>query len=55
MVKHFIPVNNQDEISVANYKKFMNSLKDKIRSAQIKGAIAVNRELIRLYWEIGKE
>ena len=29
-------------------------MKAKIRSAQIKGAIAVNRELINLYWEIGK-
>lgn len=43
------------EISRSDYVKFMTSLKTKIRSAQIKGVIAVNRELIQLYWEIGKE
>ena len=43
------------EVSTANYKKFITSLKAKIRSAQVKGAIAVNRALIKLYWEIGKE
>lgn len=39
----------------ASYIKFIASLKSKIRSAQVKGAIAVNRELIRLYWELGKD
>jgi predicted nuclease of restriction endonuclease-like (RecB) superfamily len=43
------------EISTADYKKFITFLKDKICSAQIKGAIAVNRELIKLYWDIGEE
>jgi uncharacterized protein DUF1016 len=43
------------EISAANYTKFITSLKSKIRSAQIKGAIAVNKELIQLYWDIGKD
>jgi hypothetical protein len=43
------------EISPTNYTKFLISLKTKIRSAQFKGAIAVNRELIKLYWEIGKD
>lgn len=33
----------------------MTELKKKIRSAQFKAALAVNRELIRLYWDIGKE
>jgi predicted nuclease of restriction endonuclease-like (RecB) superfamily len=42
-------------MSATNYTKFITSLKEKIRSAQIKGAVAVNRELIKLYWEIGKE
>jgi predicted nuclease of restriction endonuclease-like (RecB) superfamily len=37
-----------------NYKNWIASLKDKIRSAQIKAAIAVNSEMIILYWEIGK-
>ncbi|ADI37899.1 putative uncharacterized protein [Waddlia chondrophila 2032/99] len=41
--------------SQASYVKFVTHLKLKIRSAQFKAALAVNRELIRLYWEIGKE
>lgn len=43
------------EVSATNYKKFITSLKTKIRSAQIKGAIAVNKELIKLYWDLGKD
>ena len=43
------------DVSPANYTKFIASLKTKICSAQIKGAIAVNRELIKLYWDIGKD
>lgn len=38
----------------SSYAKFVAQLKLKIRSAQFKAALAVNRELIRLYWEIGK-
>jgi hypothetical protein len=30
-------------------------LKTKIRSAQIKGTVAVNKELIKLYWDMGKD
>jgi predicted nuclease of restriction endonuclease-like (RecB) superfamily len=30
-------------------------LKTRIRSAQVKAAIAVNRELLELYWELGRE
>lgn len=37
-----------------DYKDFLIDLKTRIRSAQIKAAHAVNRELIQLYWEIGK-
>lgn len=49
------PVLIKAEVPTENYKKFITSLKTKIRSAQIKGAIAVNKELINLYWEIGKD
>ena len=43
------------DVSPAEYTRFITSLKAKIRSAQIKAAVAVNSELIQLYWEIGKE
>lgn len=45
----------KSDVSESNYKEFIASLKLKIRSAQIKGAIAVNKELIKLYWEIGED
>jgi predicted nuclease of restriction endonuclease-like (RecB) superfamily len=50
-------MNNHNDSSVQNligYEDFLNNLKTKIRSAQIKAALSVNRELIALYWEIGK-
>jgi predicted nuclease of restriction endonuclease-like (RecB) superfamily len=39
----------------ADYAKFVKQLKIKIRSSQFKAALAVNRELIQLYWDIGRE
>lgn len=45
----------KEDVSAAEYAKFISSLKDKIQSAQIKAAVAVNSELIKLYWEIGKD
>jgi predicted nuclease of restriction endonuclease-like (RecB) superfamily len=37
------------------YKKWLNELKQRIRSAQIKAALKVNAELLGLYWQLGKE
>ena len=37
------------------YQSFLNDLKQRIRTAQIKAALAVNKELILLYWQIGRE
>lgn len=36
------------------YKKWISELKLKVRSAQIKAAIAVSKELILFYWDLGK-
>lgn len=38
-----------------NYFALLDGLKKRIRSAQVKAAIAVNQELILLYWQIGQE
>jgi len=38
-----------------NYTAFLRSLKDQIRQAQVRAALAVNSELILLYWQIGQE
>lgn len=37
------------------YSDFLQSLKTRIQQAQIKAALAVNRELVLLYWHIGRE
>ncbi|MBD3887316.1 DUF1016 domain-containing protein [Phormidium tenue FACHB-886] len=39
----------------ANYDDFLNSLKEHIRRSQVQAALAVNQELISLYWQIGQE
>ncbi|MFH0919154.1 MAG: PDDEXK nuclease domain-containing protein [Fibrobacterota bacterium] len=37
----------------ASYPTFLHDLKGRIRTARIKASLAVNRELIALYWHIG--
>lgn len=39
----------------AGYEQFLGSLKDRIRRAQIRAALSVNRELVLLYWEMGRD
>jgi predicted nuclease of restriction endonuclease-like (RecB) superfamily len=36
------------------YEEFLQNLKQRIRTAQVKAVFAVNRELILLYWQIGR-
>lgn len=38
-----------------DYVQWLQSLKEQIRTARIKASLAVNSELIRLYWRIGSE
>ena len=38
-----------------DYDDFFRNLKERIRSTQVKAALAVNRELVLLYWQIGRE
>lgn len=37
------------------YERFLSNLKQRIRTAQVKASLAVNQELILLYWQIGCE
>ncbi|MDP3396877.1 MAG: DUF1016 N-terminal domain-containing protein [Methanoregula sp.] len=37
------------------YPEFIVSLKQRIRTAQVKAAVSVNRELVHLYWQIGND
>ena len=37
------------------YAELLEDIKARIRAAQVKAALAANRELIRLYWDIGQQ
>jgi hypothetical protein len=38
-----------------SYITFLSDLKTRIRQAQVKAALAVNKELVLLYWQIGRD
>jgi predicted nuclease of restriction endonuclease-like (RecB) superfamily len=38
-----------------DYPSFLKTLKDRIQQSQVRAALAVSRELIGLYWEIGRD
>ncbi|MCX6144112.1 MAG: DUF1016 N-terminal domain-containing protein [Ignavibacteriales bacterium] len=37
------------------YAELLEDLKNRIRQAQVRAVVAASRELIRLYWDIGRE
>ena len=39
----------------SGYRDWLVQLKDKLRSVQIKAAVAVNREMLQFYWELGTD
>lgn len=39
----------------SGYEALLDDLKERIRRAQIRAALAVNRELVLLYWQIGRD
>jgi predicted nuclease of restriction endonuclease-like (RecB) superfamily len=41
-------------IDLAEYGRLLASIKSKIRSAQIKASISVNKAVLSLYWDIGE-
>ncbi len=44
-----------DEPEPSGYRDLLTDLKARIRAAQIRAVLAVNRELIALYWQIGQD
>ncbi|MDR2585854.1 MAG: PDDEXK nuclease domain-containing protein [Prevotellaceae bacterium] len=38
-----------------DYKQWLTDLKSRIRQSQIKAAVKVNTELLRLYWDLGQD
>src|SRR5260221_14125600 len=41
-------------LTISTYAEFLEQLKNRVRLAQLKASLAVNSELIQLYWDIGK-
>ena len=41
--------------ALKEYKAFFKEIKEKILTSQVKAALAINHELINLYWEIGSK
>src|SRR5262245_47215093 len=39
----------------ASYPAFLNELKERIRAARVKAYLAINSEMIKLYWSIGRD
>ena len=48
MTEHLSPV-------AEGYDDFLRDLKERIRSAQVKAALAVSHELVTLYWNVGRQ
>lgn len=42
-------------VQVTDYAPFLESLKSRIRQAQVRAALSVNREMVLLYWNIGQQ
>ncbi|MGI2903030.1 DUF1016 N-terminal domain-containing protein [Tolypothrix sp. VBCCA 56010] len=40
---------------ILGYDDFLSELKTRISHAQVRAAVAVNKELVLLYWQIGRD
>ena len=47
------PTTSTTDMLPKGYDELLRQLKERIRSAQLRAALAVNRELVLLYWQIG--
>jgi hypothetical protein len=45
----------ESAISNVEYERLLTEIKQQISSAQTRAALAVNRELVLLYWQIGRQ
>jgi predicted nuclease of restriction endonuclease-like (RecB) superfamily len=43
-----------NELIPSDYQAFFQTIKSRIQQAQLQAVLAVNRELILLYWQIGR-
>lgn len=50
-----LPAGPESDVAVVGYGELLDSLKRRIRHAQLRATLAVNHELVSLYWQIGRE
>jgi predicted nuclease of restriction endonuclease-like (RecB) superfamily len=48
-------VSERTTLTPAGYAELLRDLKRRILAAQLRASLAVNRELVLLYWQIGRE
>lgn len=44
---------NDQNVLGKSYQALLSEIKEKVKTSQIKAVLAVNQELISLYWEVG--
>ena len=49
------PTKNASNLLPKGYDELLIQLKERIRAAQVRAGLAVNREMILLYWQIGRD
>jgi predicted nuclease of restriction endonuclease-like (RecB) superfamily len=49
------PPTRRSDVLPAGYPQFLAEIKARIGAARTRAVLAVNSELVRLYWEIGRE
>lgn len=54
LVRQKEPMKDQSP-TTQSYAALLKSIKERIQTAQVRAAVAVNQELVLLYWRIGKE
>ena len=48
-------MSDKSELISENYDRLLQDLKERIRSAQVRASLAINQELMVLYWRIGQD
>src|SRR5262245_45016006 len=49
------PAKKTSDLLPEGYAQLLGQLKERIRSAQLRAGLAVNREMVVLYWQIGRD
>ena len=52
--KRKLSISLTEQTSEQSYQDWLNQLKTQIRSSQQRAILAVNQELVLLYWQIGQ-